>query len=76
MASAWVHLKLVGVILISPFMLPMLFVCGICYDLYRSELPPGLGQPLKLRVLHSLVVTAFILVSLLCLKGGGFHFYF
>ncbi|XP_006264539.2 arylacetamide deacetylase-like 4 [Alligator mississippiensis] len=43
----------------------MLFVCGICYDLYRSELPPGLGQPLKLRVLHSLVVTAFILGKIL-----------
>ncbi|XP_050787520.1 arylacetamide deacetylase-like 4 [Gopherus flavomarginatus] len=58
-------LTLIGVIWISPFLLLVLFIWAICYDLFKSELPPGIDQPLKLRFYHSLLVIAAVLGRIL-----------
>ncbi|CAM4575665.1 unnamed protein product [Lepidochelys kempii] len=58
-------LTLIGVIWISPFLLPVLFIWAICYDLFKSELPPGIDQPLKLRFYHSLLLLTAVLGRIL-----------
>ncbi|NWR29631.1 ADCL4 protein, partial [Tachuris rubrigastra] len=45
---------------ISPILIPALFVVGVLYDFFNSELPPGIDQPLKLRFFHSLMISAMI----------------
>ncbi|NXG03689.1 ADCL4 protein, partial [Sakesphorus luctuosus] len=45
---------------ISPVLMPALFLVGVLYDLFNSELPPGIDQPLKLHLFHSLMITAMI----------------
>ncbi|NWS11929.1 ADCL4 protein, partial [Pachyramphus minor] len=45
---------------ISPVLIPALFLVGVLYDFFNSELPPGIDQPLKLRFFHSLMISAMI----------------
>uniref|UniRef100_A0A663LPJ9 Alpha/beta hydrolase fold-3 domain-containing protein n=1 Tax=Athene cunicularia TaxID=194338 RepID=A0A663LPJ9_ATHCN len=40
-------------VLISPVVIPALVLGGLFYDFFNSKLPPGIDQPLKLRVFHS-----------------------
>uniref|UniRef100_A0A8D0ENR2 Alpha/beta hydrolase fold-3 domain-containing protein n=1 Tax=Strix occidentalis caurina TaxID=311401 RepID=A0A8D0ENR2_STROC len=40
-------------VFISPVVIPALVLGGLFYDFFNSELPPGIDQPLKLRVFHS-----------------------
>lgn len=63
MASVYTTLAIIGIFFISPFMIPALVLLGLLYDFLKSELPPGIDQPLKLRVFNSLLVTIMILVS-------------
>ncbi|NXH23352.1 ADCL4 protein, partial [Bucco capensis] len=44
----------------SPVIAPLLFLGGVLYDLFNSELPAGINQPLKLRCFHSLFITALV----------------
>uniref|UniRef100_A0A8C3PJ13 Alpha/beta hydrolase fold-3 domain-containing protein n=1 Tax=Calidris pygmaea TaxID=425635 RepID=A0A8C3PJ13_9CHAR len=41
----------------SPVIIPALLLAGVLYDFFNSELPPGIDQPLKLRLYHSLMIT-------------------
>ncbi|NXY86767.1 ADCL4 protein, partial [Alcedo cyanopectus] len=50
---------------ISPVLMPALVLGGLLYDLCHSETPPGIEQPLKLRLFHSLLITVMILGKLL-----------
>uniref|UniRef100_A0A8C8B720 Alpha/beta hydrolase fold-3 domain-containing protein n=1 Tax=Otus sunia TaxID=257818 RepID=A0A8C8B720_9STRI len=61
-------------VFISPVVIPALVLGGLFYDFFNSELPPGIDQPLKLRVFHSLLITTMTLVSPL-FKNWGFPFY-
>ncbi|NWS74381.1 ADCL4 protein, partial [Crotophaga sulcirostris] len=40
----------------SPVLIPALFLGGLIYDFCNSELPPGIDQPLKLRLFNSLLI--------------------
>ncbi|NXL35664.1 ADCL4 protein, partial [Glaucidium brasilianum] len=42
---------------ISPVLIPALVLGGLFYNFFNSKLPPGIDQPLKIRVLHSLLIT-------------------
>ncbi|NXG19576.1 ADCL4 protein, partial [Grallaria varia] len=50
---------------ISPVLMPALFLVGVLYDFFNSELPPGIDQPLKLHFYHSLMITAMIMGKVL-----------
>lgn len=63
MASVYVTLATIGMVLISPVVVPALFIWGVLYDLFSSELPLGIDQPLKLRFYHSVMITTMVLVS-------------
>lgn len=63
MASLYTTLAIIGMVFISPVIIPALVLGGIFYDLFNSELPPGIDQPLKLRFFHSMLITTLISVS-------------
>ncbi|PKK24115.1 arylacetamide deacetylase-like 4 [Columba livia] len=65
MASVYTTLAIIGIFFISPFIIPALVLLGLLYDFLKSELPPGIDQPLKLRVFNSLLVTIMILGKIL-----------
>ncbi|NWW51228.1 ADCL3 protein, partial [Pedionomus torquatus] len=44
----------------SPVIIPALLLAGVLYDIFNAQLPPGIDQPLKLRLFHSLMITAMI----------------
>ncbi|XP_060115093.1 arylacetamide deacetylase-like 4 [Heteronotia binoei] len=50
-------------LLMAPFAL--VFVWAIYYDFSRSEIPPGIDQPLKLRILHWLLIVSAVLGKIL-----------
>ncbi|NXU50015.1 ADCL4 protein, partial [Turnix velox] len=43
---------------LSPVLIPGVLLAAVLYDLFSSELPPGIDQPLKLRFYHSLMIAA------------------
>lgn len=63
MASIYKCLAGLGVILISPVVVPALFWGRLLCDLLHLELPPGIDQPLKLLFYHLLLITTMVLVS-------------
>ncbi|XP_027754586.1 arylacetamide deacetylase-like 4 [Empidonax traillii] len=60
MASVYTTLAIIVMIYMSPVLIPALFLVGVLYDFFNSELPPGIDQPLKLRFFHSLMISAMI----------------
>lgn len=64
MASVCTTLAIIGMFLISPVLIPALFWGVVLYDLFNSELPPGIEQPLKLRFFNALMITSMVMVSL------------
>ncbi|XP_061225464.1 arylacetamide deacetylase-like 4 [Neopsephotus bourkii] len=65
MASVYVTLATIGMVFISPVVVPALFFWGVFYDLFISELPFGIDQPLKLRFYHSVMITTMVLGKIL-----------
>jgi len=63
MGSVYTTLAILGTVFISPVLIPALFLWGVFYDFFNSELPPGIDQPLKLRFFHSLLITTITSVS-------------
>lgn len=63
MASIHTTLAIIAMVFLSPVIIPALLLWRLFYDVFYSELPPGIEQPLKLRFFHALVMTTFILVS-------------
>ncbi|XP_064534486.1 arylacetamide deacetylase-like 4 [Pseudopipra pipra] len=60
MASVCTTLAIIGMIYISPVLIPALLLVGVLYDLCNSELPPGIDQPLKLRFFNAVMIAAMI----------------
>ncbi|XP_017687470.1 PREDICTED: arylacetamide deacetylase-like 4 [Lepidothrix coronata] len=60
MASVCTTLAIIGMIYISPVLIPALVLVGVLYDLFNSELPPGIDQPLKLRFFNAMMISAMI----------------
>ncbi|XP_030363835.1 arylacetamide deacetylase-like 4 [Strigops habroptila] len=52
-------------VFISPVVIPAVFFWGVFYDLFNSELPLGIDQPLKLRFYHSVMITTMVLGKIL-----------
>ncbi|NXK45134.1 ADCL4 protein, partial [Chauna torquata] len=50
---------------ISPVIVPAVFLGGLFYDFFNSQLPPGIDQPLKLRFYHSVLITIMMLGKIL-----------
>lgn len=69
---AFLHksLAVLGVIFISPVLVPALFLARLFYDFLHSDLPPGIDQPLKLLFYHSLLMTTMVLVSSISYNGA------
>uniref|UniRef100_A0A8C3LM69 Alpha/beta hydrolase fold-3 domain-containing protein n=1 Tax=Chrysolophus pictus TaxID=9089 RepID=A0A8C3LM69_CHRPC len=65
MALVHKSLAVLGVIFVSPVLVPALFLGRLFYDLLHSELPPGIEQPLKLLFYHSLLITTMVLGKIL-----------
>lgn len=63
MAFIYTGLAIIGMVFISPVIIPALFLGGLFYDFFNSELPPGIDQPLKLRLYHSVMITTMMSVS-------------
>lgn len=63
MASVYTTLAIIGIIFISPVIIPALFLGGVFYNFFNSDMPPGIDQPLKLRFFHSLLIATLIAVS-------------
>ncbi|NXU71356.1 ADCL4 protein, partial [Oreotrochilus melanogaster] len=53
----------------SPVIIPIVVLGGVFYDIFNSKLPPGIDQPLKLRLFHSLMITTLISGKLLAKLG-------
>uniref|UniRef100_A0A8D2QN18 Alpha/beta hydrolase fold-3 domain-containing protein n=1 Tax=Zosterops lateralis melanops TaxID=1220523 RepID=A0A8D2QN18_ZOSLA len=64
MASVYKTLATIGILFISPILMPALFLGVVLYDFFNSETPPGIEQPLKLRFFHSLLITTMVAVML------------
>lgn len=62
MELTYIVFVIITQILIVPLVLVM--VWAIYYDFSKSEIPPGVDQPLKLRFLHWLMIISSYLVSL------------
>ncbi|KAL9825246.1 arylacetamide deacetylase-like 4 isoform 2-T2 [Geothlypis trichas] len=60
MASVSTTLAIIGMFFISPVLIPALFWGVVFYDFFNTEVPPGIEQPLKLRVFHSLMITTMV----------------
>ncbi|XP_029818326.1 arylacetamide deacetylase-like 4 [Manacus vitellinus] len=60
MASVCTTLAIIGMIYISPVLIPALVLVGVLYDLFNSELPPGIDQPLKLRFFNAVMISAML----------------
>ncbi|XP_051493553.1 arylacetamide deacetylase-like 4 [Apus apus] len=60
MASVSTTLAVIGMVFISPVVIPALVLGVLFHSFFNSELPPGIDQPLKLRFYHSLMITSMI----------------
>ncbi|NWI98658.1 ADCL4 protein, partial [Crypturellus undulatus] len=49
----------------SPVIFPVVFLWAVCYDFFKSDLPPGIDEPLKLRFYHSLFISALVMGKIL-----------
>nr|XP_056720924.1 arylacetamide deacetylase-like 4 [Euleptes europaea] len=63
MEPVYTFILMVLYLLIAPFAL--VFIWAIYYDLSTSEIPPGIDQPLKLRILHWLMLVSASLGKIL-----------
>ncbi|XP_054858025.1 arylacetamide deacetylase-like 4 [Eublepharis macularius] len=63
METAYALFVIILHLLIAPFAL--VFVWAIYYDLSTSEIPPGIDQPMKLRILHWLLLVSASLGKIL-----------
>ncbi|XP_008489408.1 arylacetamide deacetylase-like 4 [Calypte anna] len=69
MASVSKTLAILGLFFMSPVIIPIVVLGGVFYDIFNSELPPGIEQPLKLRLFHSLMITALLSGKILAKLG-------
>lgn len=63
MALLWDLLWLASAILAIG--LCLLIAWAVCYQFFTTEVPPGICQPLKIRILHVALSAVFALVSYL-----------
>ncbi|XP_048375169.1 arylacetamide deacetylase-like 4 [Sphaerodactylus townsendi] len=63
MELAYTLFLIILYLLIAP--LALVFVWAVYYDLSTSEIPPGIDQPLKLRILHWLLIISASLGKIL-----------
>ncbi|XP_023803398.1 arylacetamide deacetylase-like 3 [Cyanistes caeruleus] len=65
MASCYKTLEIIGMVFISPVLIPALVLGVVVHDFFNLELPPGIEQPLKLRFFQSLLITTMIMGKIL-----------
>ncbi|XP_069731050.1 arylacetamide deacetylase-like 4 [Phaenicophaeus curvirostris] len=65
MASIYTILAIIGILFVSPVLIPALFLGAVFYDFFNSEIPPGIDEPLKLRFFHSVLIATLVLGKIL-----------
>lgn len=67
-------LVLVLAVFVASFIL--LVLGTIQFEISNTEIPPGMDQPIKLRIIHGFLVGSAVLVSLTCLDLSLSLFFF